>query len=99
MKYHINFPLPLGPQTFEVKSPVPEVIFDRYMDTRQAGGISAANTVLCKGTITSHTGSELDRIFEQYPATKHSLAVAIQRDAGAAYDILEGEAVSSSAAP
>lgn len=67
-----------------------EAIFDRFVDTQQSS-VSAARTMLVKACVKSHTGAQLDAIFEKYPMVKHSIAQAIVKDAGATIDMVEGE--------
>lgn len=86
--------LPDGPQVFRFVTPS-EAVYDRFEDERARGSLSAARSNLVKSCVRSHTGIQLDAIFEQYPAVKHGLALAIQKEAGAMLDIVEGEAPAS----
>lgn len=84
-----TYKLPTGDVVFKFVHPS-EVVYDKYENERQRD-LSGARGALVKAVVKSHTGVQLDSIFEQYPAVKHGLALAIQREAGAMFEILEGE--------
>lgn len=91
---HCTYRLPEGDIVFSYVYPIPEVVYDRYEDDR-ARGLSSARGAMVKAVIRSHTGVQLDAIFERHPAVKHGLAIIIQKDAGAMADIVEGEVSAS----
>lgn len=88
-----TYALPEGRQVFRFVAPS-EVVYDRFEDER-VRSVSAARGNLVKSCVRSHTGVQLDAIFEQYPAVKHGLSMAIQKEAGAMLEIIEGEVPAS----
>ena len=88
-----TYMLPEGPTIFRFAVPS-EVVYDKFEDERPRG-ISAARAAMVKACIRSHTGAQLDAIFEKYPAAKHGLGIAVQTEAGASYDLVAGEVTAS----
>lgn len=75
-------------------APATEAIYDRYENDRRRDE-SGARTMLIKACVRSHTGSELDALFERYPAIKTGIATAILKQAGGFLDFVEGEVPAS----
>lgn len=84
---------PEGPIVFRYEVPS-EMLYDRY-ENENRRDTSNARTNLVKACVHSHTGAELDAIFEKYPAVKHALALSMCLDCGAGFEFLEGEVLPS----
>lgn len=91
--YTYKFPPPMGNVVFKFTRAT-ETVYDKFENDR-VRDLSGARSFLVKACVKSHTGVQLDEIFERYPAAKHGLALAIQMDAGAGLEIVEGEVSAS----
>jgi hypothetical protein len=84
-----TYKLPDGPIVFRFNVPS-EPVYDRFENLRRSDE-SKARAFLVKACIASHSGVELDAIFEKHPAVKHALALICQKEAGAMLEFVEGE--------
>lgn len=90
------YKLPKGENLVFEFVPASEDVYDKFVDDQMRGGsLSAARSKLVKACVRSHTGAQLDEIFESLPAVKHGMAMAVLTEAGATLEWEEGEADAS----